>query len=277
MNFPTSPRLVLPVLLAFLPIASSSGYEIIKNDGTIYNSTTLRCEGNQLKIKINADTGGSIEVGVPINAITKVTFPEPPALARVAAAADAGKAAEVIILSSDYVTKEGEFKDVPGSWWPDMARLRLLALAGSGKSQEAADLARQMGTIKEPSTELLSRAGTLYGPLSTGDKEAVVVGAKSLPRMGGELGSALAQLALGQALLEKKDYAGALRAFLTIKVFYPSVTLLQPAALYGAGNAYVGLKDKKRAIESFKEMTQTYPSFPQAPEAKKMLTGLERG
>jgi len=273
----TSPRLVLPVLLAMLPISSLFGYEIVKNDGTVYNSPMISRSGDQLKVKISSDTGGSIEVGIPINALSKVSFPEPPVLAKVAAAADAGKAGEVILLSEDFVAKEGEFKDVPGSWWPDMAIYRLLALVGIGKNQEAADLARSMGAIKEPSMELLSRAGTLFGPLASGDKEAVVMGAKALPRMGGEQGSALAQLALGQALLDKKDYAGALRAFLTIKIFYPSSTLLQPAALYGAANAYAGLKDKKHAIEALKDLIATYPSFPKTPDAKKMAAGLERG
>jgi tetratricopeptide (TPR) repeat protein len=273
----TSPRLVLPVLLAMLPISSLFGYEIVKNDGTVYNSPMISRSGDQLKVKISSDTGGSIEVGIPINALSKVSFPEPPVLAKVAAAADAGKAGEVILLSEDFVAKEGEFKDVPGSWWPDMATYRLLALVGIGKNQEASDLARSMGAIKEPSMELLSRAGTLFGPLASGDKEAVVMGAKALPRMGGEQGSALAQLALGQALLDKKDYAGALRAFLTIKIFYPSSTLLQPAALYGAANAYAGLKDKKHAIEALKDLIATYPSFPKTPDAKKMAAGLERG
>lgn len=272
-----SQKLLLPVLLAILPIASSCGYEIVKNDGTVYNSPLISRSGDLLKVKISSDTGGSLEIGIPINALSKVSFPEPSAMAKVAAAANVGKAGEVILLSEDYVAKEGEFKDVPGSWWPDMAVYRLMALAGIGKSQEAAELARTMGSIKEPSMELLSRAGTLFGPLASGDKEAVVVGAKALPRMGGEQGSALAQLALGQALLDKKDYAGALRAFLTIKIFYPSCTLLQPAALYGAANAYAGLKDKKHAIEALKDLLATYPSFPKAPDAKKMAAGLERG
>jgi len=273
----TSPRLVLTALLAILPFASSFSYEIVKNDGTIYNSPLISRSGDLLKVKISSDTGGSLEIGIPINTISKVSFPEPSVLTKVVAAADAGKAGDVILLTEDFVAKEGEFKDVPGSWWPDMALYRLLALAGVGKVKEAAELARTMGSIKEPSMELLSRAGTLFGPLSSGDKEAVVVGAKALPRMGGEQGSALAQLALGQALLEKKDYAGALRAFLTIKIFYPSCTLLQPAALYGAGNAYAGLKDKKHAIEALKDLIATYPSFPKTPDAKKMAAGLERG
>jgi len=119
-------------------------------------------------------------------------------------------------------------------------------------------------------------AGALFGPVASGDTAAVVVGAKALPSIGGDAGSALAQLALGRALLAKKDFAGAIRAFLTIKVFYPSPALLQPAALLGAVKAYEGLKDDKRAARTLTEIVENYPASPQASEAKKMIEALPK-
>jgi TolA-binding protein len=95
------------------------------------------------------------------------------------------------------------------------------------------------------------------------------VGAKALPRLGGDQGSALAQLALGKALLQKKDFPGALRAFLTIKVFYPSLGLLQAPALAGAAESYQGLKDEKRAGQSYEDIVKVWPDSPQASVAKK--------
>jgi tetratricopeptide (TPR) repeat protein len=130
-------------------------------------------------------------------------------------------------------------------------------------------LARQIGAIKSPSAESLSKAGTLFAPLSTSDLTAVALEAKSLPRLGGDQSSPLAQLALGKALLQKKDYPAALRAFLTIKVFYPSVALLQPPALASAAEAYMGLKDEKRAAQCYAYIVSDWPDSPQAPMAKK--------
>jgi TolA-binding protein len=95
------------------------------------------------------------------------------------------------------------------------------------------------------------------------------VGAKGLPAVGGDQGSALAQLALGQALYMKKDYPGALRAFLTIEVFYPSLGLLQPPALMGAANSYEGLGDKPRAIDTYDRIVSDWMNSPQVSEAKK--------
>jgi TolA-binding protein len=74
---------------------------------------------------------------------------------------------------------------------------------------------------------------------------------------------------LGKALLQKKDFPAALRAFLTIKVFYPSLGLLQPPVLAGAAEAYQGLKDEKRAAQSYDDIVKNWPDSPQAPAAKK--------
>ena len=157
-----------------------------------------------------------------------------------------------------------------------MARLRLFALAASGKDADAAALAREIGAINTPASESLARGGALFGPLASGDTAAVVVGAKALPSIGGDAGSSLAQLALGRALLAKKDFSGAIRAFLTIKIFYPSPVMLQPAALLGAVKAYEGLKDDKRAARTLTEIVENYPASPQASEAKKMIEALPK-
>jgi len=256
--------------LAFALAAIASAEEITTTDGQVYNSSTIRRSRDMIMVKVSMEGGTSaVEMGLPLARIAKVNFAEPPELAKAIAAASKGNATEVLSLTDDYVSKQGDLKDVPGSWWLEMARLRLLALASTGKDNECADLARQIGAIKSPSAESLSKAGTLFSPLATSDLNAVALEAKALPRLGGDQGSPLAQLALGKALLQKKDYPAALRAFLTIKVFYPSVTLLQPSALAGVADAYMGLKDEKRAAQSYTDIVSGWPDSPQAPMAKK--------
>lgn len=250
--------------------------EITTSDGKVYSTTSLRRVGSGIMIKVAVDNGGMIEMGLPISRITKVAFVEPPELSKAKEAAAAGNADEVLTLTGDYISKQGDFKDLPGSWWLEMAKLRLMALAASEKDAETAALAQQIGTLNAGGDNSLSRGGALFGPLASGDTEAVVVGAKSLPRLGGGQGAALAQLALGRALLLKKNDIGALRAFLTLKVFYPSVTLLQPAALYGAANAYLGLNDIKRAAQTLKDIQKNFPNSIQAPKAKKMESDLSK-
>lgn len=266
---PRFPRTVL-TLLFLSAAATPRAQEITTSDGQTYNTSAIRRTGETIMIKVTMEGGtSSIEMGLPLARIAKVSFPEPPELAKAIAAAAKANAAEVLNLTAGYVAQQGDLKDLPGSWWPEMARLRVMALAASGKDTECADLARQIGAIKSPSAEALSRAGTLYAPLASSDLAAVLVGAKALPRLGGDQSSPLAQLALGRALLQKKDYQAALRAFLTIKVFYPSAALLQPAALSGAAEAYTGLKDEKRAAQCYGDIVSGWPDSPQAPEAKK--------
>ena len=260
------------VLLAAIAAVTLRAQDITTTDGQVYTNPSIRRSGDMIMVKMTMAGGTSaVEMGLPISRIAKVAFAEPPELSKAIEAASKANAAEVISLTSDYVAKQGDLKDVPGSWWPEMARLQLLALAASGKDAECADLARQIGALKNPSMESLSRAGALFTPLSSSDLEAVLVGAKALPRLGGDQGSALAQVVLGKALLQKKDFQGALRAFLTIKVFYPSLSLLQPPALAGAAEAYQGLKDEKRAAQSYDDIVKNWPDSPQAPLAKKKV------
>ena len=260
------------VLLAAITAMTLCAQDITTTDGQVYTNPSIRRSGDMIMVKMTMAGGTSaVEMGLPISRIAKVAFAEPPELSKAIEAASKANAAEVISLTSDYVAKQGDLKDVPGSWWPEMARLQLLALAASGKDAECADLARQIGALKNPSMESLSRAGALFTPLSSSDLEAVLVGAKALPRLGGDQGSALAQVVLGKALLQKKDFQGALRAFLTIKVFYPSLSLLQPPALAGAAEAYQGLKDDKRAAQSYDDIVKNWPDSPQAPLAKKKV------
>lgn len=251
--------------------------DITTSDGQTFTNSTIRRSGELLMIKVTMEgSTSSVEMGLPLARIVKVSFAEPAQLAKALSAATKGNSAEVLTLTRDYVSQEAAMKDVPGSWWPEMARIRLMALAASGKDVECADLARQIGTIKSAGADSLSRAGTLFASLSTGDLQAVIVGAKALPRLNGDQGSALAQLAMGRALLLKKDYVGALRAFLTIKVFYPSTALLQPAVLAGAAESYVGLKDEKRSAQCYAQIVQEWPDSPQAPEAKKKAGSLSQ-
>jgi tetratricopeptide (TPR) repeat protein len=265
-------RTALMTVLAGLIAVSLQAQDITTTDGQVYTNPGLRRSGEMIMIKVTMAGGtGNVEMGLPISRIAKVAFPEPPELAKAIAAAAKGNAAEVLTLTTDYVAKQGDLKDVPGSWWPEMARLRLLALASSDKGAECAELARQIGAVKTPSMDSLSRAGALFGPLNSSDLQAVLVGAKALPRQGGDQGSALAQLVLGKALLQKKDFPAALRAFLTIKVFFPSLGLLQPPALAGAAEAYQGLKDEKRAAQSYDDIVKNWPDCPQAPMAKKKV------
>jgi hypothetical protein len=257
-------------------VASFAGaQEITTSDGKVYSTTSLKRSGNAILIKISADAGGSIEMGLPVSRITKVAFAEPPELSQAQEATAAGNATEVLALTDSYVSSQVDFKDITGSWWPQMAKLRLMALVAVEKNAEAAALARQIGSLNTPDSNTLSRGGTLFASLESGDSGAVVLGAKGLPKASGD-GAALAQVALGRAMLAKMDYVQALRAFLTVKVFYPSMMMLQPEVLFGAAQAYVGLGDTKRALLSLNEIETNFPHSIQAPKAKKMAENLSK-
>jgi len=267
---------ILGIALTLIAGASSlPAQDLTTTDGQFYPKATLRRNGDMIMVKATVAGGtGNIEMGVPFAKIAKIAFPEPPELAKAITAASKASAEEVLTLTGPYVESQADYRDLPGSWWPEMARLRLLALASVSKDAECAELARKIGTLKTPWADSLSRAGALFAPLGSSDIQAVIVGAKGFTRVGGDQGSALAQVALGRALLSKKDWLGALRAFLTVRVFYPSVALLQPPALSGASDAYIGLKDTKRAAQTLNDLAADWPDSPLAAVAKKRAEGL---
>ena len=261
-------RHLIPLFCLLGLLTRAAGFDVTTTEGQVYNASGIRRDVAKIYFKIpGSGGGGTIEMGLPIVRIAKVAFPEPPELALARAAADKGNADKVLELTGPFVASEGQYKDVPGSWWPQMAKLRILALACSGKDLETADLSREMGAIRTPEATSIARGGTLFSALKSGDTQAVIVGAKALPLFGGDAGSPLAQLALGRALLAKKDYAGAIRAFLAIKVFYPSVSLLQPPAIYGSVACYTGLQDKRR-FAARSELAE-WPDSPQGIEMAK--------
>jgi tetratricopeptide (TPR) repeat protein len=258
------------LFLTLAPLLTLSAQQVVTTDGQVYPETSLRRSGQTVMMKV---AGAGVEMGIPVARIAKVDFPEPSAYAKAREAAEAGRTAGVLGSTGDFVASQAEFRDIPGSWWPRMAALRLMALATSGRDAEAAALAKEFADVKTPAAESLSKGGALFGQLQQG--ESVISGAKALPRTGGEQGSALAQLALGKVLLRKNDYTGALRAFLTVPVFYPSCSLLQAPALQGAAEAYLGLKDNRRAAEAYGRIVSDWPASPLATEAAKKAAGLK--
>jgi hypothetical protein len=249
--------------------------EITLDDGQVLSSDAFRRSGSSIMLRITTAQGGVIETGYPVSRIVRIAFAEPPELTRVMEASSAGNAGAVLSMTGDYVASKADFADIPGSWWPRVARIRLMALVASGKDAEAAELAGKIASSGVAADAPLAGAGALFGILSSRNPDAVIAAATPLTKSEGEAG-ALAQIALGRAFLLKKDYQGALRAFLGVRVFHPSLALLQPPALSGAADAYIGLKDEKRAILSLREIHLEYPDSPLAPGAKKREEGLPK-
>lgn len=275
MNLSGQPmRYLLPLILA-LAASPLHAEEITLDDGQILSSDSFRRSGSSIMIRITTPQGGVIETGYPVSRIVRIAFAEPSGFGRIMEAAVAANAGEVISLTADDVAAKADYADIPGSWWSRMARLRLIALAASGKDAEAGELAGRIASSGVAADAAIAGAGALFGNLASRNPDAVISASRPLCKDQGEAG-ALAQFALGKALLLKKDDKGALRAFLAVRVFHPSLALLQPPALSGAADAYLGLKDEKRALLSLCEIPQEYPSSPLAAGAKKRADALPK-
>jgi hypothetical protein len=82
------------MFLAFCLGASLHAEDITTIDGQTYMNSTIRRSGELLMIKVTMEGGtGSVEMGLPLARIAKVSFAEPPEFAKAILAATKGNAA----------------------------------------------------------------------------------------------------------------------------------------------------------------------------------------
>lgn len=138
-------RLTLILSLFFAAVAS--GQTIVLKDGKKVIAKALRRSGDTIMATSPAVEGGAPlqgEVGYPLGQIEKIEFPEPAVLKQASGLLASGKAADALAQSEAAFTYFAGFRDAPGSFWPDLALVRLNALAALNRDAEVEPLARQI-------------------------------------------------------------------------------------------------------------------------------------
>jgi TolA-binding protein len=78
----------------------------------------------------------------------------------------------------------------------------------------------------------------------------------------------------GNILLAKKEWDGALLAFLRVPVLYRQEKLFMPPALLGSARAYRRLDDIDRAKKSLQDLISAFPKSAEAAVAQSELQKL---
>ncbi len=279
-HFPRFP-LVL-VLFAALGMATpdTRAQSITMRDGQIVQALALRRDGETVFARIQTEGGNAGEVGYPVANIARIEFPDPPQLKSAADLLDAGKTADAAVQLGPIVAYYSPFRDIPGNWWLPLAQLQLDAFARQGRDREMEALAAELirasptnpglvRTVKIKQAVAVERRGEHRAALAALEP---LVNDKSAPP--DELLEGW--LAVGSARLALRDYKEALLAFLHVPVYSPDRALLMAPALLGSGRAYVGLEDRTRAQDAWKQLLADYPNSAEATEAKDRLQKLEK-
>ncbi len=271
------------ICLALLTTSAFSESVILK-DGKVIAAKSLRRQGDTIYATIDlpiTEIGKppkTAEIGHPVDKIEKIEFPEPPLLKTAPEMIAEGNAAKALAeLETPLKYFEG-FGEAPGSFWSDLALLKVQALVALQREAEAEPLAKQVSKLtKDPETVRAANAQIAACLLRRGQHgQALELSDSVLKSATGDATLATAAVTKGLCLLDRKDWEGALLAFLEVPVFHPDQKILIVPSMLGAGRSYFGIEDFKRAKDTLNELIKSFPNSPEAEQAKNELTLIER-
>jgi tetratricopeptide (TPR) repeat protein len=237
----------------------------------------LRRDGAVIMGRVQVGSGEG-EIGYNVAQIAHIDFPEPRGL-KVASDLVAQTQAQKALAEIDQVLAYYDgFREVPGTWWPQAALVKVSVLTALARDKEAEMLAQ---TIEKSSTDpdaaRLARVNLSSGLVRRGEFEKAIdycdsaIKASNDPHVLGE-----AWLHKGDAYAGLKQWDDALLAYLHIPVFYSDETGLVPPALLGSARAYRRIDDPTRAKKTFNDLISSYPGSPEAALAATELHKLEK-
>ncbi len=272
-------------LLCLTMLTTSAWSEnMILKDGKTIAAKTLRRQGDSVFATIDlpiSEIGKppkTAEIGHPVDKIEKIEFVEPPILKTAPDMIAQGNAAKVLAELEPPLKFQEGFAEIAGSFWTELALIKVQALVALQREAEAEPLAKQVSKItKDAETVRAANAQIAACLLRRGQhSQALELSDSVLRDARGDATLATASVTKGLCLLDRKDWEGALLAFLAVPVFHPDQKILLVPSMLGAGRSYFGIEDFKRAKDTLNELIKSYPSSPEAQQAKNELELIQR-
>ena len=264
---------VLAIGCFFLPRARAQ--TIYTRDGQVVATQGLRRDGDAVIARIQTNAGQVGELGYPIGNIARIDFPNPPQIKLAGDLLNAGKTDEASRQLTPILAYYEPFHDLPGNWWTPLALLQLDAFTRLGRDRDADAIINQLVRFGGASAETLRFIQIKQAEASErrGDHHNAIDRLDPIIKDTAAPPASLVEawLTVGQARLALRDYKAALLAFLHVPVYAPERTLLMPQALLGSAGAYRGLDDGQRAETALKQLIASYPTSPEATEARDRL------
>jgi len=278
-------RTLSSILCLFaVAMAAHGDITFTMKDGKVVTVKSLRRQGDNLMGTVEmtpaqegkpAQTG---ELGYPVAQVAKIDFPEPPQLKTAADLITKGKATDALAQIEPVLKYYEGFRDAPGSWWADLALLKVQAFVSQGRDADVEPIIQQIYRLAtDPETTRAAKTLSAAGFVRRGEPAKalelcnVVLKESTRPET-----LAQAYITSGQSHLALKEWDPALISFLEIPVFYPDSKVLQPPSMLGAGQAYEALQDFTRAKATLNDLIGTYGATAEAKQAKVELEKIAR-
>jgi tetratricopeptide (TPR) repeat protein len=259
-----------------ISLSSAIAQTITLKTGQKVETLGLRRDGTIIMAKVQVGSGQG-EVGYSVVQIANIDFPEPRGIKAASDLLAQNQAQKALAEIESVVAYYDGFREVPGTWWPQAAMIKVSALTALQRDKEAELLAQTIEkSSTDPDTARLVRVNLSSGMIRRGEFE------KAIAYCDSAIKDSTDPHVLGQAWLHKGDaYAGmkqwddALLAYLHIPVFYSDETALVPPALLGSARAYRRIDDPTRAKKTFNDLISSYPKSPEATLAATELRKLQ--
>jgi len=285
-----SPQAPAPPAAPAQAAAKPAGVPLTLKDGKTLFAAALKRDGNKVMVTMlmpsSPASGASdpaaapptamVQIGYPVDSITKIDFPEPAQLKTAPELLLHGKGTEALLQIEPIAQYYEPFRDIPGNRWTQAAMLKLSALLALQRDKEAEALIGQLSqSSKNPEAVLSARVQMAVIRTRKKDFEpALAVFETAIKESTAPETLAHAWLNKGHISLERGAFEPALISYLRIPVMYPDQQLLLPQAMLGSARAYRGLDDKTHAKRAFEDVVAMYPDTPEAAAAKTELTKL---
>ena len=265
MRRPNLPLLgsLLGILLCGIPSASAE--DVFLKDGTAQRGLGLRRDG---AIIFGKPESGP-EALIPVNNVARIIFRESSGLRDARDGFFTGDSRKVLDNTASELTYHGLFKDIPGSMWPAIMRLRIPALIAAAREPELDGFLRDWTPIGD--AELEAAVALLKLRKSGSNEEKSKAYQAAIAGNPGTLSAAIAWLEMGNAALEAKNWAAAIRSFVSVQVFASSYRPLHPVALFGAVKACLGNEQPEHANTFAQEMKSDFPRATQVRALEAIL------
>lgn len=245
------------LLLAALTLLHRARAEdVYLKTGKVLHASNLRRDGTVAFAKLI--TPPEETTLVAINQIERIAFTEAPDMREAAEAAYAGDAQTVLIKTAAPLAYHNQWHDVPGNARAAILRLVLPALVNARKTPELKTLLQSWTPTGDPDLESTVQLLKLVvlNPDKLAFEKAAVYATSTCP---GTLCAAVAWIEQGNTFFSTGQWAQAVRAFLSVRLFSPGWRLLQPPALLGAVEACRANDQIPESLPLIEDLQTEYP------------------
>ncbi|HWB59143.1 MAG TPA: tetratricopeptide repeat protein [Chthoniobacteraceae bacterium] len=254
-------------------------YVISLKDGQFANAISFQRSGAELSATVEV-SGSMVPKMYEVANIAHIDFPEPAQLDACTKLVADGKGADALRQIEPSLIYYSSFKDIPGSWWDALVRVKLRALQSLHRDAEVNALIGEMAQAAPPNSEQALRVKVLQASMLTQANPPHPE--KALPIFEDVIKASKDPETLAYAWFYKADalyaqgenkqkYEDAVFAYLHLPVFYPDVKLLAPGVLVNTGRCFVHLEHWTDAQKAFNDVIAQYPDSEEAATAKSEL------